>query len=220
MKKLLDLAFVLDNLSRIPRMGSVLFSGLNPTLGENIAAHSFKVTWLTMIFCKMAKDQGLPVDSEKMIKYALTHDWAESILLDVPSNAPSYQSYFENISLRDVMNSAETKALKKMAEYVSDSVDISDVRSDLSDIEFRLFTCADSTAFLIEIVTWKHQGLKYDWFDNLWSNTITRLKKSLNGDLAFLQEFVEELERAFEKGSRPVNPFLTLSQFQTLDRKN
>src|SRR3989339_2264911 len=175
MKKLLDLAFVLDNLSRIPRMGSVLFSGLSPAMGENVAAHSFKVSWLTLVFCEMAKKNKLKVDSEKLLKYAVTHDWAEGVLLDIPSSSPSYQSYFKNVKLRDIMHAAEDDVLAKMADYVKEYVDISHIKGDLTDLEKRLFTAADATAFLIEILTWKHQGLKYEWFDYLWSNRVATL---------------------------------------------
>lgn len=43
MKKTFQLIQILDNLSRIPRSGGVLFAGINPNLGDTIAEHSYKV---------------------------------------------------------------------------------------------------------------------------------------------------------------------------------
>jgi putative hydrolase of HD superfamily len=217
-KKVLDLIQVLDNLSRIPRTGGVLFAGIDPNRGDSIAEHHYKVAYLSLIFGELAVQNKKEINFAKLLKTALTHDWVESILLDVPSGSPSYRSYFgKGDEFRQLMKKGENNARAAIEDYVKAEYDLK-LDNNLSELEESIFNAADTTSLLIEILEWKYQGLKHEWLDYIWSNTLNRLKNILNEKLEFLISFADELDRAYQKGIKPPNPFLTKPQFQTLKK--
>lgn len=206
---------VLDNLARIPRSGGVLFAGLNPQNGDSLAEHCYKVTWLCLLFSARLKKESILVDEGKLLKYAITHDWVEAVLLDVPSGSPSYKSYFEDLDIREVIKNAEKNVIKTIDDYISTEIALTLSDVELSPTEKAIFSAADITATLIEILEWRYQGLKYEWFDYMWANTFKRLDTLINAELPQLKDFLNELQTAYTTNSKQPNPFLTKDQFQT-----
>lgn len=215
MKKLVDFFQVLDNLSRIPRTGGILFAGIDPNRVDSVAEHHYKVACIVYLYGKIAHERGSQVDVGKLVITAITHDWAEGILLDVPSGSPSYRSYFgEGGEFRKMIKQGESNVNKAIEKYVSGTVKIK-IDESLNKTEAGLFNAADTTALLIEILEWKYQGLKYEWFDYVWSNTLVRLKSIFKDDIKYLMPVISELNKAYKKGYKSPNPFLTKSRYQT-----
>lgn len=214
MKNTFRLMQVLDNLARIPRSGGVLFAGLNSQDGDSLAEHSYKVTWLTLLFSARLRKEGVEVNEGNLLKYAVTHDWMEAILLDVPSGSPSYKSYFEDIDIRDVMKNAEKKVSQAIDTFISTELALSITDIPLTETEKSIFSAADITAILIEILEWRYKGLKYEWFNYIWANTLERLRSLISTKLPQLGDFIAELEEAYDSNSKQPNPFLTKQQFQ------
>lgn len=213
MKNTFRLMQVLDNLARIPRSGGVLFAGLNPQNGDSLAEHSYKVTWICLLFAARLQKAGIIVNEGNLLKYAVTHDWGEAVLLDVPSGSPSYKSYFED-DIREIMKKAELRVAQTIDAFIAPELSLSTAEITLSDLEKAIFSAADITAILIEILEWRYQGLKYEWFNYIWANTLERLRDLVATKLPQINEFVKELELAYEQNSKHPNPFLTKQQFQ------
>ena len=219
MKKLVDLFLVLDNLSRIPRTGPVLFAGIDPNRVDSVAEHHYKVACAAYLYGSIAIEKGEIVDVGKIIIAAITHDWADGILLDVPSGSPSYRSYFgRGDELRDLIKKGECKAKKAIEKYISEEVKIS-FDKPLNEKETCLLKAADTTAMLIEILEWKYQGLRYEWFDYVWSNTLERFRLVVKESAKYLLPIAKELDNAYRKGYKPPNPFLTKPQYQSHKKK-
>lgn len=219
MKKLLSLFQVLENMSKVPRTGGILFSGIDPDRTDSIAEHSFKVSYLCLALGELAKNNGLNINMERLLTIAITHDWEDIILLDIPSGSPSYKSYFESVDIRKIFKKAGEKAKQAMQDFLKDDIVLNLNEKNLSDTESEILKIADTIALLLEILEWKYQGLKYQWFDYVWSNTLEQLRKKLTGNFDFLKPLLNELEKAYESGVKPPNPFLTKPDFQTYRSK-
>ena len=215
MKKLLSLLQVLENMSRVPRTGGILFSGIDPDRTDSIAEHSFKVSYLCLFLGELSKNNGLSVNMEKLLRIAITHDWDDIILLDVPSGSPSYKSYFESVDIRKIIEKAGEKAKQTIQDFLKDDISLNLKEKNLSGAESEILKISDTIALLLEILEWKYQGLKYEWFNYVWSNTLEKLRKKLTGSFEFLKPLLGELEKAYKSGTKPPNPFLTKSSFQT-----
>ena len=214
MKQIMSLAEVLDNLSRMPRTGGVLFAGMNPTYGDSLSDHSYKVTYLTLMFAKVAEKNGLEIDLAQTLTTAITHDWSETILLDIPSGSPSYQSYFKPTDIRHEVRLAETAANEAIENFLRSDIELH-VNGRLSGVEQAIVNLADLVALLIEALEWKYQHLGYEWLDYLWSNTLARANQIVKDSLPFMSDLLEELQSRFDRGLKAPNPFLTKPEFQT-----
>lgn len=218
MNKLLTFILTLDNLSRIPRTGGILFSGIDPNRTNSIAEHNYKTSYLIFLLGTLSQKHGLDINLEKTISSALTHDWADCVLLDVPAASPSYKSYFHNVDIKEVYAQAENQARSEMTDYLSSEIDITISPTSLNDLESKLLKISDTLALLTEVLEWKFEGMQMDWIDFMWANTHKRFSDLLLEDFSFLSPLATELQSAFTKGSKPANPFLTKPQHQTLKK--
>ena len=214
MNSIFNLILTLDNLARIPRTGSILFAGMDPNRVDSIAEHSYKVTWLTILLAKLCKKHGVKINYEQLLENSITHDWSEAILLDVPSGSPSYQSYFEKIDFRQLFKMGEAKANKEIIKYVQSEIDL-DIPKPIKDSpEHKLLKIADTLALLTEILHWRWEGLRYEWFEYLWANTFSSAQSLATHPFSFTTSLLEEFQTAYDQNTKPTNPFLTKSQFQ------
>ncbi len=218
MKNTFKLIQVLDNLSRIPRSGGVLFAGLNSQNGDSLAEHSYKVAWLCLLFSSKLKKDEKEINEGLLLKYAITHDWVEAVLLDVPTGSPSYGSYFDDVNIREVMKTAEKKVLATVETFVQNEITLDLANLSLNELELAIFKSADISAILIEILEWRYQGYKYEWFDYIWANTFKRLEDLVNEIIPQLKDILPELQDAYDKNNKEANPFLTKPEFQKLKK--
>src|SRR6185295_1299858 len=78
----------LQRLKRLERTGWTLRGLPNGT--ESVASHSFGVAVTAMMLADEVKARGLEVDSERVLRMALVHDWAETRVGDMPKTATGY----------------------------------------------------------------------------------------------------------------------------------
>ena len=57
---------------------------------ESVAAHSFGVVATAMMLADEVKERGVVLDTEKVLRMALLHDWAETRVGDMPKTATAY----------------------------------------------------------------------------------------------------------------------------------
>lgn len=107
MEDIIEFANILENLKKIKRTGWVEREIKNP---ESVADHSFRVAVLAMVL-----GDKLDVDKNKLIKMALVHDWAESLVGDIVTE---YGNEMKQ-KLSDLKFQKEKKAFKKMTSSLS-----------------------------------------------------------------------------------------------------
>jgi 5'-deoxynucleotidase YfbR-like HD superfamily hydrolase len=219
MKKIVSMLQVLDNLSRMPRTGGVMFAGIDSQITYSVADHSFMVVNLALLIGKAFQGNKKEISMDQVLTVAATHDWNESILLDIPSSSPSYRSFFNIVNLREIVKEAEANANQAIEEFLSEDAEVKINGTGLTAIEKDILKIADISALLVEVLNWKYRGLQYEWFDYMWENTIHRLQEVTN-KYEFLSPFVDELNAAYSHGKKPINPFLTKSQFQRLKKES
>ena len=97
----------LQRLKRLDRTGWTLRGLANGT--ESVAAHSFGVGVAAMLLADEIQARGAALDTEKILRMALLHDWAETRVGDMPKTAVSYFG-------RDARQKAEIAALADIVE--------------------------------------------------------------------------------------------------------
>ena len=80
--KVLSTLIELQRLKRLDRTGWTLRGLPNGT--ESVAAHSFGVAVTAMTLADELRSLGVPVDTERLLRMALLHDWAETRVGDYP----------------------------------------------------------------------------------------------------------------------------------------
>jgi len=201
MKKIFELAQNLQNLNRIKRTGGNLALGLPAGMNISIAEHSYMVTYLSMMF---ADKIGKEVDVEKILRWAVIHDWEEMVIGDIPSGSPSFGSYWDT-DIRAETGKAGKKALDEVLRFVEEELDISLYKSELNEKEKLIVKTADITGYLIEMQEWKYLGFRHDGWEMIWFNTVGMLEKI---DLPFVPELVAEIKEAYKANSKRYSPFL------------
>ena len=148
----------LQRLKRLDRTGWTLRGLPNGT--ESVAAHSFGVGVTAMLLADKLTGQGIAVDTEKILRIALLHDWAEVRVGDMPRIAASYFG-------SDVRKQAETAAF---ADVVNDLegryVDLYDDYERRESLEARLVKAADVLDLLIQVLALERAGAR--GLDEFW----------------------------------------------------
>ena len=217
MKKLLTFLTTLNNLTQIPRSGGIAFAGIPASDLHTISDHSFMGASISLILAKYLNKKDHKLNIEHIITYSLLHDWTDIIMLDIPTGSPSYQSYFEE-PIRDIFKKAEGKAEAEIVNYLSEYIDDDMFSEKLTSDERTVVEIADISCLLLEVLSWKYSGKKYDWFDYLWSNTVKRLEEKIKNSFPELKPLITELETQYKTGTKPYNPFLTKEEFQTFKK--
>jgi 5'-deoxynucleotidase YfbR-like HD superfamily hydrolase len=202
MAKDLDVIQLLNNLKNIHRTGPNLFAGIPASSIESISDHSYKVTYLCVILAKYFDGVNL----EKLLLNAITHDWAEAIVMDVPSGSPSFSSYFDQ-NIREIFKTAELKA---KTEILGD-IDLS--LPNMSDLESIVLDFCDGVAVLFEMIDYKQKGYNHEWIDRMFAVRTDSLMKMVNEKVPesskeFFKSFISDLQFLFEQ-KYMVNKYLT-----------
>lgn len=209
MKKIFELAQNLQNLNRIKRTGGNLALGLPTSMNISIAEHSYMVSYLVMLFAdKVGNDE---VSTEKLLRQALTHDWREMIIGDIPAGSPSYSSFW-SINIREEAKRAGDKAMEEIFESIKDEVDVSRLKVELNEKEKMILKAADWTAYLLEMQEWKYLGYIHEGWEMIWFNTLSIVEKI---DLPFIPELLTEIKESYKRGGKRPSPWLAKSGKQT-----
>lgn len=151
----------LQRLKRLERTGWTLRGLPNGT--ESVASHSFGVGVTAMMLADETKVRGLEVDSERVLRMALLHDWAETRVGDMPKTATNYfgadaRKMAETLAFADIVSGtgqceAEYKTLYQDYEQGS-------------SLEARLVKAADVIDLLIQAYALELSGAR--GLDEFW----------------------------------------------------
>lgn len=209
MKKIFELSQNLQNLNRIKRQGGNLALGLPDFMNISIAEHSYTATYLAMFFVDTLKEKN-NLNTEKILRFCLTHDWAKVIVGDIPSSSPSFASFWD-INIKDETKKTSNKAFQKILDFISEEIDPALYRFDFIDQEKLIIKSADLTAYLLEMQEWKYLGFCHDGWEMIWFNTIALLEKI---NLPYIPDLVKEIKGTYQIKSKRPSPFLAQIQKQ------
>jgi len=68
----------------------IRYSSLPKHFKESVAEHSFYTTYITLILCRLLKEEEMEIDAEKAISMALIHDSEEKFSGDILSPFKNY----------------------------------------------------------------------------------------------------------------------------------
>ena len=151
----------LQRLKRLDRTGWTLRGLANGT--ESVAAHSFGVCVAAMLLADEIKARGTMVDTDKVLRMALLHDWAETRVGDLPKTAVSYfgseaRRNAELAAFADVIADAGTASQFYRALY--------EEYETRKSLEARIVKAADVIDLLVQALALERggaQGLNEFW---------------------------------------------------------
>lgn len=151
---MLPILIELQRLKRLDRTGWTLRGLANGT--ESVAAHSFGVAVTAMTLADELLAQGVSVNTERLLRMALLHDWAETRVGDMPKTGILY---FEG----EVRKRAETSAF---ADVVSGAAadplyrELFDEYEQRKSLEARLVKAADVIDLLVQVLALERAGAR------------------------------------------------------------
>lgn len=158
---MLDTLIELQRLKRLDRTGWTLRGLPNGT--ESVAAHTFGVAITAMFLADEIKARGLSLDSERVLRMALLHDWAETRVGDMPRTATTY---FGSAARK----SAEAKAFADIVRGVGGGetayASLHEDYEERNSVESRVVKAADIIDLLIEAYALERAGAK--GLDEFW----------------------------------------------------
>lgn len=207
----------LKNLSKIPRSGGILFAGIDVTDVDTVAEHSHLTIATTLLLTKLAIKNNIKIRKSEILEYVITHDWTELVLLDIPKSSPSYQSYFSE-DIKKIIQDAEKKVNNQISEYLKNALNIELEEVNLTKIEYSIIKVSDIIALTLELLSWKYNGLQYEWLDYMWANQVKRLTDEINkAKFTFLNNLPKELDITYQYGKKRTHPFLTKKEYQNFN---
>jgi len=147
----------LQRLKRLERTGWMLRGLSNGT--ESVAAHSFGVAVTAMLLSDDLSERGVEIDSEKLLRMALLHDWAESRVGDMPRTATNYFG-------ADVRRQAEAAAFKDIVHSSTRYLELYDDYEHRNSLEAKLVKAADVIDLLIQVLALERSGVR--GLDEFW----------------------------------------------------
>ena len=152
---MLPILVELQRLKRLDRTGWTLRGLPNGT--ESVAAHSFGVSITAMLLADELVSRGMSLNTEKVLRMALLHDWAETRVGDMPKTATYYFG-------SDVRKRAELAAFDDVIAGVDASAAQALYRELYTDyelresLEARLVKAADIIDLLVEVLALERAG--------------------------------------------------------------
>lgn len=154
----------LQRLKNLDRTGWSL-RGLPPRT-ESVAAHSFGVSVTAMMLTDELAARGVQVDSERVLRMALLHDWAEVRIGDMPKTATDYFG-------SEARKLAEIAAFADLVKGIGAAADrYRELYADYeqrSSLEARLVKAADIIDLLVQVLALERAGAR--GLDEFWDAT-------------------------------------------------
>ncbi len=164
----------LQRLKRLDRTGWTL-RGQMPG-AETVAAHSYGVVVAAMLLADEAARRGVKVDTERVLRLAVLHDWAEARTGDLPRAVLHYYG-------AETRKKAEEKAfndiVKPLGGVRAESLHrLHEEYEERATLEARLVKAADVIDLLAQALTFERAGAR--GLDEFWENA-TALHFKLEG---------------------------------------
>lgn len=154
--RVLSLFETIHPLDRVARAGFVLRGVADP---ESVAAHSHFVALLTLLFCDAYPET---YNRDRALAMALTHDLAESVLMDIPM--PAGDAY-----LREAKDAAEQAITEKL--FAGFSPSYGELHAELlvaETPEARLVRGLDKAQMMIKVWMYEREGRGR--LEEFWAN--------------------------------------------------
>jgi putative hydrolases of HD superfamily len=151
----------LQRLKRLDRTGWILRGLPNGT--ESVASHSFGVAVTAMFIADRVKAAGFEIDSEKILRLALLHDWPEVLVGDMPRTATMFFG-------SQIRKFAEGKALAEivapMGNLGINYVELHAEYEERNSLEAKIVKVADILDLLVQALALERAGAK--GLDEFW----------------------------------------------------
>ncbi|MCX8208590.1 MAG: HD family hydrolase [Sulfolobales archaeon] len=146
-----------------------MIRGVPPSDSETVSSHIFEVAFLSMLIADRLRGIGVEVDVSKVVKLALIHDIAESVIGDI---VRSVKEYIANSRL------LEEKALRElgMESYLDLHQELAEGRS----LESVIVRICDNLATLLQGLRYFNKG--YTSVIDLVNSTKSRLDEILKSE--------------------------------------
>ncbi|MEP6741795.1 MAG: HD family hydrolase [bacterium] len=163
---MLNTLIELQRLKRLDRTGWTLRGLPNGT--ESVASHSFGVSVTAMMLADEISSRGVQLNTERVLRMALLHDWAETRVGDMPRTATAYfgsnaRKHAEGRAFADVIAGTGPAELEYQKLY--------DDYEQRQSAEARLVKAADVIDLLIEAYALERAGAK--GLDEFWEVAVT-----------------------------------------------
>jgi|ERR1700720_4293956 len=161
MSNMLSTLIELQRLKNLGRTGWML-RGL-PAGTESVAAHSFGVSVTAMMLSDELAARGTMVDTERLLRMGLLHDWSEARIGDLPKTATEYfgagtRQRAELAAFGDIVSgfdAGETLYRQLYEDY-----------EQRASLEARLVKAADVIDLLVQVLALERAGAR--GLDEFW----------------------------------------------------
>ncbi|HWG91636.1 MAG TPA: HD domain-containing protein [Candidatus Thermoplasmatota archaeon] len=146
-----------DVLERLPRAGFVMSQVQNP---ETLAAHSYGVALTAMV---LADEVGPHVNKERVLRLALVHDLAESLIMDLPAPTAHFIG-------KEAIKRGESRAATEILAPLGQAyVDLWHEAEEKKTLEARIVGAADKIQMMTKVLEYEraHRGdLRRFWLND------------------------------------------------------
>jgi putative hydrolases of HD superfamily len=164
-KILLTLIEDLSVLKRLPRAGWRL-RGIKDC--ESVADHCFRMSTLAMIIADMLVASGVELDSNKVVRMALLHEFGEARIGDIPF--PAFRHFQP-----DFKRNAELHAVEEMLEPLGkvgkDYLELWKEFEEGDTIEGKIVRAVDKLEMMIQ--AGEYEAIGYRCLNEFWTNAST-----------------------------------------------
>jgi len=179
MKKIIDFFKLAGKLKQIARTGWVRRGVKNP---ESVAEHTYRVALMSAIIGDI-----LNLDSEKMMKMALLHDLAESIIGDkTPQDI--------NLIGTEQFRNRENKIMNDIISLLPENIREEYIRiwtefRDESSEEGRVVREIDKLEMIFQALEYEQEGTSPELLNEFWDSVKSKIKTPL------IKKFYDNLEK-------------------------
>ena len=129
---------------------------------ESVAAHSFGVSVTAMMLSDELAARGTTVDTERLLRMALLHDWSEARIGDMPKTATDYfgadnRRRAEMSAFGDIVSGLDGETLYRK---------LYDDYERRASLEARLVKAADVIDLLVQVLALERAGAR--GLDEFW----------------------------------------------------
>lgn len=142
-------------LKAVPRIGWLL-RGVRDV--ESVASHVYGTACVAMLIADRARQRGLTVDVERVLRMALLHDIPEARTGDLPSTVKTYFGR-ENVRAGDAAITAEI--LAPLGELKTHYLELLSDYEHRTSLEARIVKAADKFDLLLQSCEYERGGARY-----------------------------------------------------------
>lgn len=158
----------IQRLKRLERTGWTLRG--QPPGTESVAAHSFGVAVAAMLLADEISARGVRIDTSRLLRLAVIHDWAEARLGDMPRTGGEYfgaeaKTAAERAAFDDIVRGLGTQIEKSYSQLHEDY-------EQRTSLEARLVKAADVIDLLVQALAFERAGAR--GLDEFWEGAHER----------------------------------------------